>query len=403
MPRRFLLSLLAALFLIPTIALAQDKKVDASPEHIAELIAQLEGGTMGDRMRAKAAHKELMKIGKPAVPQLVVAAQGKKPWVRVWAGAALGASRDPRAVEPMLKLLEDKFHMVRQISTWHGAGLNKMDARIAPAIVARMGDPNPDVRKWAEKAIRERIKVGTVTGALEELTLHKMPEARTVAYKLLMLHRKEKATTKIAQALKSEERWERRSAATRCLGEGEDFPMPFKARMDLLFIALDDKHEEVRADAVELIAFLMRETADRMTPDVRDEITMILEKKLPALLDAQLPRLRGASLYLLAAGKPEELKGRAMKDTSHAAPVVRAYALRTLARCDVKSKGAQARAVECLNDEDKEVRRIAHQYLEWATGGKFEYDHAAKAGKRRKAIKKIRVKLGFAGKTPKGR
>ena len=365
--------------------------VDKSPEHIAELIAKLEGGSMSERVRALKAYKELLRIGRPAIPQLVKAAQGDKPWVRVWAGAALAASGDRRAVGPLLKLMEDPFAEARMIATWHGSGLHHLDRRIAPTVVRRLGDPNDGVRQWAEKALRQRIKFRGAMRELEKMTHSDSPNGRTLAFKLLMSRRKQDPAAVIGKTLSEEKDWRVRSAAIRCLGEG--VMKPHQPYFDLLFRAMDDESEEVKADAVELMEYALKETADRMPAEVRAPITNKLEKKLPPLLDAKLPRLRGAALYLLAAGRREKLFERALKGADDPAPVMRAYALRTLSRCGVKNRQVVDKAISRLDDGDIQVRHLAIALLKWATGRRFDYKPDAPPQKRAEAVKQIKVQI----------
>lgn len=364
--------------------------LDTSPEHIAELIGKLNRQSVG----ASNAYKELVRIGPAALPQLVEAVESKKPWVRVWAGAALGASRDPRAVDPMLKLLQDPFFQARKIAAWHAAGLHRLDKRIAPAIVQRLTDSDEGVRGWAERALIKCIKFRGAVGELTKMTHGDSAMGRTAAFKLLMRHRKQDAAAAIAAALSEEKDWHVRSAAVRCLGEGVLKPhQPF---FDLLYRAMTDESEEVKADAVEVMEHALKETADRMPENIRAPITKKLGEKLPPFLDAKLPRLRGASLYLLAAGRGSKLLERALKAMDDPSPVVRVYAIRALGRCGVKTWPVVDKAFARLNDDHIEVRRLAIKLLSWATRARFEYKPGDSAEKRAQAVKQIKARLDKA-------
>ena len=365
---------------------------DTSPERIAELIEKLQGGSMSERVRAKGAYEQLLRIGPAAVPQLVAAVRSRKPWVRVWAGAALAATRDPRAIEPMLELLEDPFLDARKIATWHAAGLHRLDDRIAPAIVRRLADDDATVRNWAQRALRERIKFRGIVPELKKMTHSDSAPGRTLAFKLLMTHQKQDPKAAIAGALSEAKDWRVRSAAVRCLGEGVMKPRP--PMFELLFHAMDDTSEEVRADAVELTEYVLKETADHMPNEIRAPITNRLQEKLPSLLDASLPRLRGASLYLLAAGdKKHTLFERALSGADHPAPVMRVYALRALGRCGVKNWSVVEKAVARLEDEDPEVRRAAIALLRWATGARFDFTPGDPPDRRAEACRRIKVRI----------
>ena len=364
---------------------------DKSPEHIAELIGKLEGEGMPERVRAKGAYDELLRIGRPAVPQLVEATRSEKPYVRVWSAAALASTRDPRAVEPVLRLLEDPFVEVRLIVAWHGAGLHQLDKRIAPAIVRRLGDSNHDVRQWAQRALKERIKFRGAMPELEKMTRGDSAVGRALAFKILMARRGQNPAATIAQALSEEDDWRVRSAAVRCLGEG--VMGAHQPLFDLLFRAMDDESEEVKADAVEVMEHVLKETAGRMPNTVRTSITNKLEKKLPPLLDAELPRLRGASLYLLSAGQGRKLFERALKGVDDPAPAMRAYALRALGRCGVKNRQVVDKAISRLDDEDFEVRGLAIAVVRWATGGRFGYKPGDSRETRMEAVKRIKERV----------
>lgn len=69
---------------------------------IAKLIAGLDDESMPAREKARG---ELVKIGKPAVPDLLIALEDAETRGRVGAAMALGAIKDPRAAEPLVGLL----------------------------------------------------------------------------------------------------------------------------------------------------------------------------------------------------------------------------------------------------------------------------------------------------------
>lgn len=381
---------LALLLATPVFGQAAEQKPAVPPEQIAELIRQLDGADMASRVRAKSAYQKLQKIGKPAVPQLLDAMKHKSPWVRLWAGAALAGMGEPGAIEPLLKMLKDPNVNARMIATYHISGFHNRDPRIAPAIARQAADPSPDVRKWTGRALA-RIKFKGAIPELEKLTHSDSPDARTTAFTLLLNHRSKNKPLDIRRAIDAEEDWRVRSAAVRAIGEGviNEVAQAF----DLLLHALDDAHDEVKADAVEVLNHVLKETMRDLPEKLRDRVLGSLDKKLPPLLDAELPRLRGATLYLLAAGQKEKLYPRALKALDDPSPVMRVYGFQALGRCGRKTKEVALKAVENLEHEDEAVRAAAFAALRWVTGARIDYDPKADPAKRARMVRNIRERL----------
>lgn len=386
-------SILAGFVLLCGVALAGESKPgpDASPEHISELISRLDGGSMSERVRAKGAYEELVAIGKPAIPQLVAAATDKRPWVRVWAGAALAQSRDARAVEPLLALLKDSLPEARTIATWHAAGLAELDPRIAPAVAQNLRDPNPDVRKWADRAIRERLKYPRCAQEIDLSLRCDLPPARALAFKLLLWGKNLEPVPTMERTLAEEKDWRVRSAAVRALGEGI-LPAD-RTLFELAFKGLADPSDEVKADAVEVIDSVLKEQARHLPEDVRREFVAQLPAKLTPMLDSVLPRLRGDALFLLAAHERDRLLARALTATDDPAPETRALAFRALGRVGVKDQKVAGKAFARLSDDDPIVRRAAFAALCWATGAKFEFNPDGTPEERAKAVERIRAQV----------
>lgn len=364
---------------------------DTSAEHIAQLISRLDGGSMSERVRAKGAYEELLAIGKPAIPQLVEAASDKRPWVRVWTGAALAQSRDARAVEPILALLKDPFVETRMIASWHAAAMADLDARIAPAIARNLRDSSADVRKWADRAIRERLKYARCAEEIELSLRCDVAPARMLAFKLTLWGKNQEPVPAVERALAEEKDWRVRSAAVRALGEGI-IPVD-RTLFELLFKGLADESDEVKADAVEVIDFVLKEQARHLSDAVRQEFVPQLPAKLKAMLDSPLPRLRGDALFLLAAHEREKLFDRALAAADDPAPETRALAFRALGRVGLKDRRVAEKALERLSDDDPAVRRAAYAALCWAAGVKFDFNPDATAEERGKAVEKIRGQL----------
>ena len=92
----------------------------------------------GDRFKAL---NVLIKIGKPAVPALIKALQDQSnPFTRRWEAAkALGAIKDERAVEPLIKAMSDENEVVRRVTA---EALGRLgDKRAIPALKKALRDP----------------------------------------------------------------------------------------------------------------------------------------------------------------------------------------------------------------------------------------------------------------------
>jgi len=381
-------------------ATADEKPLDTSPEHIAELVKRLDGEGMALQVKARAAFDELARIGPPAADALMGALTSKSPTARLWAAAALAGMKEARAVEPMLKLLEDPNPRVRKVVTWHVSGFAALDARIGPAVARRLGDADYSVRDWAQKALAKRIPFESVKAQVEAMVRDDNAMARTLAFKMLLEHAHADAASAVTRALAEEPDWRARSAAVRALGEGI---MPAnKAFFDLLFKALDDSADEVKADAVEVLEHAMKETAETMPEDVRESIVAVLRQKLPALVSSSNPRLMGAAMYLLASGEKKRMYEAALKGLENPSPVVRVYSLRTLGRCGFKTWDVVDKAAPLFNDPELEVRAAALATLRWATGARFDFDPKAAPEERKAAFEKVKQEIEEARKRAGG-
>ena len=92
----------------------------------------------GDRFKAL---NVLIKIGKPAVPALIEALQDQSnPFTRRWEAAkALGAIKDERAVEPLIKAMSDENEVVRRVTA---EALGRLgDKRAIPVLKKALRDP----------------------------------------------------------------------------------------------------------------------------------------------------------------------------------------------------------------------------------------------------------------------
>ncbi|MBU4484986.1 HEAT repeat domain-containing protein, partial [bacterium] len=92
----------------------------------------------GDQFKAL---NVLIKIGEPAVPALIEALQDQSnPFTRRWEAAkALGAIKDERAVEPLIKAMSDENEVVRRVTA---EALGRLgDKRAIPVLKEALKDP----------------------------------------------------------------------------------------------------------------------------------------------------------------------------------------------------------------------------------------------------------------------
>ena len=92
----------------------------------------------GDRFKAL---NVLIKIGEPAVPALIETLQDQSnPFTRRWEAAkALGAIKDERAVEPLIKAMSDENEVIRRVTA---EALGRLgDKRAIPVLKEALKDP----------------------------------------------------------------------------------------------------------------------------------------------------------------------------------------------------------------------------------------------------------------------
>ena len=113
---------------------------------LAPLISMLHNDEFKDD-----ATRALVELGKPAVPALIAALSDKEEFVRKQAILALGAIKDPEAVDPLIALLHDQDWWMRLTAA---AALEKVgDVRGREAIKPLMKDPDLVVRMRVERIL----------------------------------------------------------------------------------------------------------------------------------------------------------------------------------------------------------------------------------------------------------
>ena len=363
------------------------------------LIRQLDGGGMDSQVRARNAMKKLIRIGKPAVPPLVEATSHKSLWVRLWSIAALCGIGDQRAIEPAIDLMTDRAKLVRMIATWHGSGFARRDKRVATAIGKNVRDPEHDVRHWARRAIVDR-KLEGLDAVVEAALDDPDPGIREDAFITLAMMRGQGLLKNARHTIKSDGRPRRLSTAYLMLQRGT----PDMATAELFLVGLGHADAEVRDAAVQGLEWILKEGTKQ--PDAAakargrraltgleiEKIQGTLEKKLPAMLSSEHAPLRAHALYLLTAGKRGALLPEIEKALKDPEPIVRAHALRSLARAQLQDKRTLEHALAALSDGDEEVRKVAWMVVRWVTDGRIaaRFDPAATDAEREAQAKDVR-------------
>ena len=385
------------LLAVPLPALPADKPPPDPQARIQELIAQLDGSTVGKGRQARHAMKELVKIGKPAVPALIQATKHKSEWVRSWAAGALGNIHDPRAVPALLPLLEDPSFRVRAVAVWHAGGFAKSDPRVAPAVARRITDPDPMVRGWVVRAISEDRVPGrrtpVVIGVLEEALKTPDGDIRGQAFILLATLRGRDLAGEVKRTLAEETDPLVRSAAYNSVGRS----LPADEQAAAWFLAaLDEQTVPVTYDAVRGLEWVLKEGRTRLTPETAQSVMTALETALPGLLVHDSAVLRAQAVGLLAAIKKEDSLEQVLNAFKDPAPEVRIAGLQSIPKTGVKAKKSVVRAiVEALADQETDVRATAWSTLRSLIPGvsKLEFNPAAPPDKRTAQLTTIQSKL----------
>jgi HEAT repeat protein len=238
--------------------------------------------------------------------------KSRNPSVRVEAATALGKSRDPRAVEPLIAALNDKDESVRTIAAL--ALFYFKDPRAVEPLIAALLDRERKVRVAAAVALAA-IKDPRAARPLTAMLQDSDPDVRMTAAAALGPLRDPLAVDPLIGALKDEE-FRVRAAAALSLGQLTD-----ERAIDPLLDALGDVNAGVQESAV-----------------------------------AALGRFGAPAIGRLAS---------ALKSSQ---PLVRRNAAETLGR--IGGAGALDLLAAALGDTDTDVRRVASEALR---GPRSEY------------------------------
>jgi len=355
----------------PLVGLAAEETADLQ-SRVRDLIAQFDGAGMENQVRARNAMRRIIAIGQPAVPQLLEATRHRSPWVRLWSVAALCEIGDRRAIEPSLALMDDPNPLVRQIAIWHGSRFYDQDARVPETVLRHMQDESREVRYWARRAIVDRKMPGLLP-RLEAMLASSASDARLDVFITLAMMQGRNIRDAAVDTIRKQPAAPLLATAYRALQYGR----PDMDAVEMLLAALDHPDPEVKDAAVQGLEWVLKEGSKaleegekRAPPLTRAEqrrVEEVLERKLPPLLTSEFAPLRAHALYLLAAGRREALLPEIQKALNDPEPVVRAHALRSLARAGLKGRETLVPALAALSDPDEHVRTVAFNAILWAT------------------------------------
>ena len=140
-----------------------------------------------DKAAREEKQRALVRIGRPAVPELIEALEDGPLRVRTAAAWVLGRIKDPRGAEALAALLEDPSHEI-----WEAAyhALVKFGRAAEPALLDALGDPD-DLVRWKavhllgrirgpgasealiallnkDRSTRVRVEIGTALGRIKD-------------------------------------------------------------------------------------------------------------------------------------------------------------------------------------------------------------------------------------------
>ena len=344
-------------------------------------------------------HQKLVEMGEPAVPALIEALDHGVPRVRYWAVAALAKIGDDRAVEPVIKCLEDADPTVRAVTCWHLRTWIERH-KVVDSLVRMLGDSEEKVQKWAYRALSDTWEGSpAVRRSIMDLLDADAAVPRGWAFRIAREKEYTKAVPVLQQMVEDPEE-EVRYSTVRALAaiRGE------KALPVVKTALKEDGSSLVRAGAVyELrrwfdrpeVKNLVLETLDDTAPYVRGWAMNVLAEKrcreaLPRimnLLGSEDEDLRFDALRAVARIKgPDSLKilGDLLREDP--SPVVREGALRSCRIFDSKTPRCAELLIEGLSDENEDVRAAAAALLRKGFGEFFGYRADGTVGKRQEAI-----------------
>jgi len=216
-------------------------------------------------MAGKAAHDELVRIGTPAVPALLKAADDRRPLRRWWAISALCTIGDTRAIDVVLRHMDDPHPTVRHTAIYHGKAFVKRDRRVAEALMRLLDSPDAGSVGWAAEGLgraRHRPAIPGIKRAAE----HTNPKVRWRSLEALRRIDGVGSISFFAERLRKDTEPALRRLAAGCLTRTR---VSDRRTLGALVGALRDRAPEVRVGAWRGLRQLTGQTFDLEEP-IRD-------------------------------------------------------------------------------------------------------------------------------------
>ena len=327
-----------------------------------------------------AAGNALAKIGKPAVPPLIIALTDKRNDVKETAAETLGKIKDPRATKPLIQLLKDDDLGVRLTTE---RSLQALGKPVVHLLIEALEDDSNNVRNGAA-AVLGRIQDTQAIDRLCRLLKSKHPSDRNSAIKALENIASPTSTENIIEALKDKDRDVRRTSL-RALGAIGD-ARALTPLMNILKINKDDREYAYEAIGKICKKSVSKESKEIAEPLVRELITMlednntwsntaviltmmdypVVDSLIRVLQTSKNSRIRKQIPQILAdkAERDSECRNevlnllcQSLRDKDKGVKISAAFALEKLQ--DPSSVGALSKALE-----DEDVRYFAKLALE---------------------------------------
>jgi HEAT repeat protein len=227
---------------------AQPAEDAALQKKITALVAQLSGNDMRGQVVARNASRELVKIGKPAVPALLEAAKSQNPNVRWWALGTLASIGDPAAIETFLACLKDSDTRVRCMAVYQSRRFIS-DERIRSALLGMPLQADTETRRALLLSFIESNFTPAIP-VLKEGLKSADPQARADFLETFTKLDKAGAFDALRGVLTSDPDERVRASAVICLDNLLPPGKPPRRFLALLISALDDRSLKVQYTAV---------------------------------------------------------------------------------------------------------------------------------------------------------
>jgi HEAT repeat protein len=238
----------------------------------------------------------LVKIGRPAVEELVIALESENESVRWQAAAALGLINDSSAVEPLIMALFNKSNEIRYCSAISLGQIR--DSRAREPLVYVLGNGNKSVRAEVGRALLA-IDGSRAVDSLVVLLKDSQSYRRVGAAEALALAGDRKAVQPLIQAL-GDPSPEVRAAAAGALGALND-----SRAVEPLISALGDSDSAVRDQAVKSLVEIGRPASEALIKALDGDEILIRQGAAEALGEMQESQ---AIEPLIAAFSREEMR-----------------------------------------------------------------------------------------------